>query len=101
MVKASKGLRRRTRSKLRKRVRSKGLSPVTKMLESFKAGEKACIVIDPSIHTGQPHPKYQGITGVVLGAQGSSYLLKVKAGGKYKKVVVSPAHMKRIGEANE
>jgi len=101
MVKASKGSRRRTRSKLRKRIRSKGLSPVTRMLESFEAGEKACIVIDPSIHRGQPHPKYHGTTGVVLGAQGSSYLLKVKTGGMYKKVIVNPAHMKRIGEADE
>ncbi len=98
MVKASKGPRKRTRSKLRKRVRAKGMSPITRMLENFEEGDKACIVIDPSVHKGQPHPKYHGITGVIQGTRGSSYVIKVKTGNMYKTVVISPAHLRRIGD---
>lgn len=97
MVKASKGPRRRTRSKLRKRVRMRGLSPITKSLQSFEVGEKAHIVIDPGIHKGQPHPRFHGMTGVIAGAQGRSYVLEIRIGGKYKKVIVSPAHLTKVG----
>jgi large subunit ribosomal protein L21e len=97
MVKASKGLRRRTRSKLRKNAREKGLSTVARKLVSYKVGERACIVIDPSVHQGQPHHKFHGTTGTIKGSQGRSYVLEIRTGGKNKRIIASPAHLKRIG----
>ena len=95
MVRASKGTRRRTRQKFRKRARDRGLSPITRSFVTYEEGEKANIVIDPSIQKGQPHSRFHGQTGTVIGTQGDSYLLKVRMGGKMKTIIVSPEHMKK------
>lgn len=97
MVKASKGPRRRTRSKLRKKVRDRGMSPISKRLQTFNVGDHASIEIDPSVHRGQPHPRYHGLSGVVLGSQGRSYIIEVRTGGKHRKLIVFPAHLKMAG----
>jgi large subunit ribosomal protein L21e len=97
MVKASKGPRRRTRSKLRKKVRDRGMSPISRSLQTFKVGDHAFIEIDPSVHRGQPHPRYQGLSGVVMGTQGRSYVLEVRTGGKRRRLIVFPAHLKTAG----
>ncbi|UCD91942.1 MAG: 50S ribosomal protein L21e [Methanobacteriota archaeon] len=95
MVKSSKGLRKRTRQKFRKRARERGLSPITRSFVEFEEGEKANIVIDPSIQKGQPHSRFHGQTGTVVGNQGNAYLLEVKMGRKMKRVIVSPEHLRK------
>ncbi|MDI6916979.1 MAG: 50S ribosomal protein L21e [Thermoplasmatales archaeon] len=95
MVKASKGLRRRTRQ-LRKKPRERGLSPITRSLQLFNPGEKASIVIDPSIQKGQPHPRFHGLTGRIIKPQGSAYLLEIKDGNKIKKIIANPEHLRKM-----
>ncbi len=95
MVKSSKGLRRRTRSKLSKRPRERGLSPITRSFQTYTTGEKASIVIDSSVHKGQPHSRFHGKTGTVVGTQGNALLLDVKMGNKMKRVIVKPEHLKK------
>lgn len=95
MVKSSKGLRRRTRSKLRKKPRERGLSPITRSFQTYATGEKASIIIDPSVHKGQPHSRFHGKTGTIMGTQGNAYLLDVKMGRKMKRVIVNPEHLKK------
>ena len=97
MVKASKGPRRRTRSKLRKGARARGLSPITRSLQSFEVGQKVCLYIDPSVQDGQPHPRFHGLTGIVTGRRGRAYIVEVRSGGKLKTAIVRPAHLKRMG----
>ena len=98
MVKASKGYRRRTRSVMQKRARARGLSPITKRFQTFDVGEKAHINIDPSVHKGQPHVRFQGLTGTVAGTQGKSYLLTVVVGSKEKQVIVRPEHLGKVAK---
>lgn len=95
MVKRSKGLRSQTRLKFRVRPRERGKSRITKALQSFKEGDKAALVVDPRIHKGFPHQKYQGQTGTVIGHQGRSYVLTISDKGKKKTLIVSPEHLKR------
>ena len=95
MAKASKGLRRRTRQ-LKKKPRERGLSPITRSLQSFSIGEKASIVIDPSIHKGQPHPRFHGLTGTITKKQGNAYLVNIKDGNKIKSVIVKPEHLRKV-----
>ena len=95
MVKASKGYRRRTRSVMRRRVRERGLSPITKIFQTFDVGAKASVNIDPSMHRGQPHIRFQGRTGTVVGMQGKSYLIDVMMGDMKKQVIVSPEHLRK------
>ena len=95
MVKRSKGIRNRTRSVLRKRPRDRGLPPVTKSFAQYEVGDRAAVVIEPSVHGGQPHRRFQGETGVIAGKQGRAYVLKIKSGNKEKELIISPEHLKR------
>jgi len=95
MVKASKGYRRRTRSVMQKRARDRGLSPITRIFQTFEVGEKANINLDPSIHKGVPHVRFHGHTGTVVGMQGKAYLIDVRMGGKVKQVIVRPEHLRK------
>jgi large subunit ribosomal protein L21e len=95
MVKASKGGRRRTRNVMQKRARARGLSPITKAFQKFEVGDKADINIDPSIHKGQPHVRFHGHTGTVVGTQGDAYLISVRMGGMTKQVIVRPEHLRK------
>jgi len=96
MVKRSKGFRSKTRKKLSRNYRERGLSPITRTFQDFTEGEHVNIVIDPSIHKGQPHPRFHGLTGIVLGTQGKAYLLNVKVGNKDKRLIIRPEHMRKI-----
>lgn len=95
MGKASKGGRRRTRKVMQKRARERGLSTLTRAFQKFDVGEKASVSLDPSIHKGQPHVRFHGRTGVVVGAQGNAYMLEVRDGGKTKRIIVRPEHLRK------
>lgn len=95
MVRRSKGTRSKTRRVLSKKHREKGLPTVTKVLQTFEEGEKASIVIDPSVHSGQPHRRFYGLTGTIVGKRGKAYLVEVRAGNKLKKVIVGPEHLRK------
>jgi len=95
LVKASKGGRRRTRYVMQKRARDRGLSPITRVFLKLEVGDKANVNLDPSIHKGQPHVRFHGKTGTVTGKRGSAYLLDVRDGGKMKKIIVRPEHLRK------
>ena len=90
----SHGIRRKTRYKLKKSIREKGLSPVSRSIQVFEQGEMVHIKIDPSIHKGMPNPKFHGKTAKVEGTRGRSYILSVRDGNKMKKLFVRPEHLK-------
>ena len=95
MVKASKGYRRRTRSLMTKRVRTRGLTPITKAFQKFDVGDKAHVDIDPSVHRGQPHVRFHGHTGTIVRMQGKAYVIDVKMGDMMKQVIVRPEHLRK------
>ena len=91
----SRGFRSHTRQLLQKKPRQRGLSPITRGFQTFEAGEKVNIVIDPSIHKGMPHSRFHGLTGVVVEERGTAYEVDVNVGGKTKMVVARPEHLVR------
>ncbi len=95
MAKRSKGIRNQTRNILRKSPRNRGMTPITHSFIKYDVGEKASIVIDPGIHGGQPHKRFQGLTGTIVGKQGKAYVLQVKAGKKTKDIIIRPEHLKK------
>lgn len=96
MPKASKGFRCRTRGVLRVKPSAAGKVSTSRRFLNLEEGERAAVVISPGIHAGMPHPKFQGLTGVVAGHQGRSYLLRVSDGGNEKVLVVGPEHLRKI-----
>jgi large subunit ribosomal protein L21e len=97
MGRRSRGIRSKSRHVMRKRAREPSLPPITKSLQQFADHDRVAIAIDPSIHKGMPHRKFQGLTGEVIGKQGEAYLLKIRNGGKEKKILIRPEHLKSMG----
>ncbi|ABE51852.1 MULTISPECIES: 50S ribosomal protein L21e [Methanococcoides] len=90
----SHGERSCTRYKLKKTVRERGLSPISKAIQDFEEGQMVHIDIDPSVQKGMPNAKFQGKTGKVLGKRGRAYLLQVTDGNSKKEVISLSQHLK-------
>jgi large subunit ribosomal protein L21e len=86
-------MKKKTRDKLSKTVRARGISPVVRAIQEFEPGSKVHVLIDPSIHKGMPHPRFQGKTGEVVGKRGRAFVLKVTDGDATKTVITLPEHL--------
>ena len=93
MAKRSHGTRYASRQIMTKSPRKKGLSPITHALQEFEVGEKANIYIDPSMHNGQPHHRFHGCTGEVVGKQGNAFKVMIVDGHKEKVLIILPEHL--------
>lgn len=94
MVKHSRGLRTRSRGILRKNVREKGAVPgLSRLMYDYKEGDKVIVNINPSVHSGMPHRRYQGKVGVIIGKRGRAYEVQVTLGDKQKTIIVRPEHL--------
>ena len=93
-MRKSKGFKSRSRYKLKKSIRPKRANPISKKIQVFEKGEKVHIIIDSSIHRGQPHPRFHGKTGEVVGQKGRAYLVAIKDGNKPKELIIRPEHLK-------
>jgi large subunit ribosomal protein L21e len=93
MVKSSKGFRSRSRGVCTKKVRERGLPPITRFLREFQVGEKVMVRIEPSDPHGQPHPRYQGRVCTVVARSGRAYRIQFLDGGKRKELIATPIHL--------
>lgn len=92
----SHGYRRKTRALMSKSPRERGKSPISRLLYEYRPGDKIVIDIDPSIHKGMPHHRYQGKVGVVVGKRGRAYEVQVTQGDSVKMIIVRPEHIKPL-----
>ncbi len=96
MVIRSKGTRNKSRYIMRKKPRARGVSSITRALQTFQIGDSVSVTIDSAIHKGMPHHRFQGFTGKVEGMQGEAYLVGVVVGNKHKILIVRPEHLGRV-----
>jgi len=96
MVRRSKGYRSKTRRKMTKHVRQRGLPPVSRIIQDFSPGTQVTIALDPSVVKGQPHSRYHGRTGIIVERRGRAYLVEVLDGGSIKKVISRPEHLRSV-----
>ena len=94
MVKKSHGFRARTRSLMSKRVRTRGLQPVSSVLIDYKIGQRVDVVIDPGVHKGMPHRRYHGRTGVVSDIRGRGIVVELKVDKATKTLIIRPEHLR-------
>jgi len=88
------GPRKKTRYKLKKEIRRRGIVPVTSLIQRFDIGQKVHVVVEPSIQKGMPHRRFHGMTGTIVGQRGRAWLLSIRDGGKEKIVIARPQHLK-------
>ena len=95
MTKRSQGLRSGSRHKLSRPSRERGLSPITRSLQTFDDCDTVNIVIDPSYHRGKPHHRFHGLTGKVMKIQGKAYVIRTRVGNMDKDLIVRPEHLRK------
>ena len=93
-MRKSKGLRSRSRYKLKKSIRPSRANPISRKIQVFEDGNKVHIIIDSSIQKGQPHPRFHGKTGKIVWQKGKAYLVGIKDGNKPKELIIRPEHLK-------
>ena len=91
----SRGPRRKSRSVLTKRVREKGKLGLSRLLAKYEVGDKVIINIDPGIHKGMPHKRFQGKVGTVVEKRGKAYVLDLPQRKTSKYIIAGPEHIKR------
>ncbi|MUV89248.1 50S ribosomal protein L21e [Halapricum sp. CBA1109] len=92
---SSNGPKKGTRNKLKNDPRDRGTSPPQRAVQQFEEGDSVHLAIDPSSDDGAFHPRFNGHTGVVTGAQGTAYKVAITDGGVDKTLIVKPAHLRR------
>lgn len=83
-MRKSKGFKSRSRYKLKRSIRPKRANPISRKIQVFEVGNKVHIIVDSSIHRGQPHPRFHGKTGEVVGQKEKLILLLLKMETKQK-----------------
>ncbi len=68
-----------------------------RMMGGFEEGERVVLKIEPSVQKGRPHPRYQGRVGVVRGRRGRAYEVEITDGGKMKRIITLPEHLRKVG----
>lgn len=90
------GYRRKTRSKLRKNVRTKGKIAIRKYFQEFSKGDKVYLTAESGVQRGMYHPKFHGKSGIISKRQGTNYYVKIKDGNKEKSLLVHPIHLRKV-----
>ena len=94
MVKRSHGYRVGSRKLMTKDPRQRGMPSLGKLLHVYKEGDKVDILINPSIHGGQPHRRYHGRVGIIQGPRGRAYEVLTTLGKKNKLLIIRPEHLR-------
>ena len=93
-MRRSRVFKSKTRYKLKKTIRVGRTNPITKRIQTFDENDLVHIIIDPSSHKGQPHPRFHGRTGKIADKRGQAYIVEINDGNKAKKLIVRPEHLK-------
>ena len=72
------------------------MPPINRILQKFKIGDKVNIRVEPSVHKGMPHHRYQGIVGKVVGKRGNAYEVEIKDQNKKKLIISRAVHLERL-----
>lgn len=90
------GLRRKSRHKMTKGVRTKGKVSLSSYFQTLENGDQVYLTVEPAIQKGFYSPKYLGKSGIVTGKRGRCYEVAIKDFTKEKTLVVHPVHLKKV-----
>lgn len=79
----------------KKPIRTRGKLQFSRYFQELKEGDFVAISREPSVTSNFP-TRFQGITGVVEGRRGNSYIVKLRDNNEYKKILIEPIHLKKI-----
>ncbi|MEK6846924.1 MAG: 50S ribosomal protein L21e [Nanoarchaeota archaeon] len=79
-----------------KRLRQKGKVSLQKYFQRFSEGDNVAIVKELAVQSPGFPNRMQGRTGLVIGKQGSAYIIAIKDYARRKVYIVKPVHLKKI-----
>lgn len=85
-------VRRKSREKLSRKTKER--LTVCRAIREYPVGSTVHINIEPSVHKGMPHPRFEGRTGRVIGRRGRAYIVEIRDGGKTKQLIVRGEHLR-------
>ena len=88
------GSKRKSRFKLKKSARQRGKISVSRFMQSFQAGQKVHLDIEPALHKGDYSTDFIGKTGTVKAKRGKCYEVIIKDGNKEKMLIIHPVHLR-------
>ncbi|MFB6123119.1 MAG: 50S ribosomal protein L21e [Haloferacaceae archaeon] len=91
---SSNGPLKGTRGKLSNDPRDRGTSPPQRAIQEYDEGQKVHLKLDPSVPDGRFHPRFDGLTGEVVGKQGRAFKVEITDGSKTKVLITQPAHLR-------
>ena len=86
---------RKTRHKYTQHYRQRGKIPLSKYFQELTEGDKVALKVNPNIQKGRFFPRFHGHTGTIMGKKGFCYEVKIKDGGKEKRLYIHPIHLKK------
>jgi len=98
MAKRPRGPRSKSRYKMRKSPRTRGIPSVSKIMKKLEIGTVVSFDVEPSMHRGLPPSVFQGLTGKVVGKRGrDGYVVRFRQGKAWKELVTTAVHLKEMG----
>jgi large subunit ribosomal protein L21e len=79
----------------KKPVRTRGKLQLSRYFQELNKGDFVAISRERAVQSSFPK-RFQGITGIVEGRRGKTYMIKIKDGNKDKRVLIEPIHLKKI-----
>jgi len=76
-----------------KNIRAKGKIKFSEYFKKIKDGQKVAIVKEQSVPNNFPE-RMVGCSGKVIGSQGTSKIVEIMDGGKMKRFIIRPIHLK-------
>ena len=95
----SKGIRRKSRSALTKKVREKGRLTLSRLLTKYEKGDKVVINVDPGIHKAMPHKRFQGKVATIVGTRGKAYIMEIPQRKTVKTIITTAHHIRKHKDA--
>jgi ribosomal protein L21E len=95
MVTRLAGGRKRSRKKMKKSFRTRGKISLTRYFQEFKKGDSVSLKAEPAYQKGLYNLRFHNKVGVVSGKKGACYEVMIKDGGKPKKLIIHPVHLRR------
>ena len=81
--------------KVKKRYREKGKLRLSEYFKKLKEGDRVAIVKEPSVKSGF-HIRMRGKSGVIEGARGKAYIVRIKDNKKEKTLIMRAIHLKKL-----
>ena len=88
------GPRSRTRKTFRKNVKEHGKISITRYFQQLKEGQRVILKVEPAVQKGMYHARFHGYPGIIVGKQGTCYIVSINDKGKAKDLIVHPVHLK-------